>query len=269
MSGHNDNAYSHVRSLDRGLQLLAALNKLGRANPAALAHEIGLDRTTCYRLLATLESLGYVTQSRSDNKYVLLPKVRDLSEGLTETDHVSRIAADELFRLTQDVMWPSDFAIFDSGRMIIQETTHRFSPYSVHRSMVGRSRPLVSTAMGRAVLAGSDEKRRREMISMAARMGLLDCSEEVAREKAENMVKDYSERQYAWAVAGADSRISAIALPVGGGSRVYGSVNLIFFTAAMTIDEAADRFLTKLKAAVERISQHLPRDQDRKNEGPS
>jgi IclR family mhp operon transcriptional activator len=58
---------------------------------SGLAHKTGIDRTTTYRLLATLESLGYVTKSPSDGQYVLTPAVRDLSEGLTETDRAARV----------------------------------------------------------------------------------------------------------------------------------------------------------------------------------
>ena len=77
----NGQGYAHVRALERGLKLLAALNRIGRAGPAALAEAVGLDRTTCYRLLATLEAMGYVTLSQSDGKYVLMSSVRELSEG--------------------------------------------------------------------------------------------------------------------------------------------------------------------------------------------
>lgn len=254
--------YAHVRALDRGLSLLVALNRLGRSEPAALAKVTGLDRTTCYRLLSTLETLGYVSKSESDGRYVLLPSVRELSDGLTETDRAARIVADELFRLSPKVMWPTDFASFEGGWMVIRETTHRYSPYSVHRAMVGRERPLLDTAMGRAMLAGADRAHQEEMIRIAVRTGALDCSEADAFERLDRLMADYADRGYAWAVGGADKRISAIALPVHSPSRVEGSVNLLFFSSSMTVEEAAQRFLGDLTEAVREIERRIAIEAD-------
>jgi len=252
--------YAHVRALERGLHLLAALNASGRSDPASLARLAGIDRTTAYRLLHTLETLGYVSRSPSDGKYVLLPAVRDLSEGLTETDRAARIVSEELFALLPQVLWPTDFAAFERGWMVIRETTHRFSPYSVHRAMVGRRRSLIDTALGRAMLAGADAAHRADMIDIALRNGAIAGDRASVDERVRLLLDDFAERRYAWAVGGADHRISAIALPVRVRSFCHGSVNLLFFSSAMTIEDAARRFLAPLARRVALIEGRL-RDQ--------
>jgi len=249
--------YSHVRALERGLALLTALNASGRSDPANLARVAGVDRTTAYRLLHTLEALGYVIKSPSDGRYVLTPAVRDLSEGLTETDRTARVVCEELFAMLGEVMWPSDFATFESGWMVIRETTHRFSPYSVHRSMVGRQRPLLETAMGRAVLAGADENRREEMLEIALRHGTINENAPPLNERVAMLLSDYAARGYAWAVGGADRRISAIALPLRGAGHVIGSINVLFFSSALSVEQAAERFLPLLTARIGIIEQRL------------
>ena len=249
--------YSHVRALERGLALLTALNVSGRSDPAHLARIAGIDRTTAYRLLHTLEALGYVSKSPSDGCYVLMPAVRDLSEGLTETDRTARVVCEELFAMLGEVMWPSDFATFEGGWMVIRETTHRFSPYSVHRSMVGRRRPLLDTAMGRAVLAGADEARRGEMLEIALRHGTLVDDSAAVAERVALLLSDYAARGYAWAVGGADRRISAIALPLRGPGHVIGSINVLFFSSAISVEQAAERFLPLLHARITTIEKRL------------
>ncbi|EGD57844.1 DNA-binding transcriptional activator MhpR [Novosphingobium nitrogenifigens DSM 19370] len=246
-----------MRALERGLSLLAALNAAGRADPSGLAHKTGIDRTTTYRLLATLESLGYVTKSPSDGQYVLTPAVRDLSEGLTETDRAARVVCEELFDLLGQVTWPTDFATFDSGWMVIRETTHRLSPYSVHRAMVGRRRALLDTAMGRAVLAGASESRRQEMLEIALLHGTIPGDRAMLADRMATLQADFADRGYAWAVGGADPRISAIALPLQGATHVLGSINVLFFTTAMTVETAAERYLPSLSATVARIEERL------------
>lgn len=249
--------YPHVRALDRGLALLVALNASGRADPAALARTTGIDRTTAYRLLHTLADLGYVERSTSDGQFVLTPKVRNLSEGLTQTDRTARIVCEAIFAMAPQVMWPTDFSVFDDGWMVIRETTHRFSPYSVHRAMVGRRRPLLETAMGRAVLLGTTDSHREEMLDIAIRHGTIAGDRAWVAERVAMLRADYAERGYAWAVGGADHRISAIALPVQGANHVIGSINLLFFTSAMGVEEAAERFLPRLRECIAEIEAQL------------
>ncbi|MDE1916705.1 MAG: helix-turn-helix domain-containing protein [Sphingomonadales bacterium] len=252
--------YSHVRALERGLKLLTCLNSAGRSDPRHLAGLAGIDRTTAYRLLSTLESLGYVSKSPSDGQYVLTPMVRDLSEGLTETDRTARIVCEALFSLLRQVMWPTDFATFDSGWMVIRETTHRFSPYSVHRAMVGTRRPLLDTALGRAILVGASEAHREEMLEIALRHGAIPGDRGAVADRVALLLADYRQRGYVWAVGGADPRISAIGLPLQGPTHVIGGINVLFFSSAMSVEMAAERFLPPLCAQVAWIEERL-RDQ--------
>lgn len=202
-----DERYSPVRALSRGLEVLAELDRCGRASPAQIAKSTGLDRTTTYRLLATLERDGYVGRSPSDDRYVLNPAVRSLSEGFNETDEVSRIVARELGILLADVQWPSDFMTFEMGQMVIRETTHRFSPYSIHRAMVGRPRPLLFSAAGRAVLAASSAQERDEMLAVATGTGALAGSQAELRQMVAYLLSDYEKRGYAWSIGGTESHI--------------------------------------------------------------
>ena len=45
----------------RGLALIGELNTSGPSSAVELARRSGLNRTTCYRLLQTLQQEGYVT----------------------------------------------------------------------------------------------------------------------------------------------------------------------------------------------------------------
>ena len=74
-----------------------------------------------------------------------------------------------MFSLLDQVSWPSDFGVFELGSVLIRESSHPFSPFSVHRSMVGRRRSLVRSALGKAILAASPPALRREMLDLTAR----------------------------------------------------------------------------------------------------
>ena len=248
--------YRHVRALARGLQVLMELSRMGRARPGEIAAETGIDRTTAYRLLETLEREGFVVRT-SDDYYGLTLAVRQLSEGFTELDHVTRIVSPELGKLLAKVLWPTDFATFEQGAMIIRETTHRFSPYSVHRSMIGKSRPTLRTAMGRAVLAAASEKERDLMLRMIAQSNQPDAAEARETGYVRALIQETQTQGYASAVGLVDSHIGAIATAIRSPIGIVGALNLVFFRTAMTPSEAADRYLPAMRECVAAIETQI------------
>jgi len=250
--------YAEVRALARGIGILRALNRLGRANPAAIASEAGIDRTTTYRLLATLARLDLVHRSPSTDEYLLLPAVRELSDGISHRTTLSQVVAEELVSLFDDVLWPVDFAIFQNGFMETTESTHRLSPYSIEMGIVGTTRSLFASAQGHAYLAACEDRQREIAINMAiaaehgggpsmpADVGLF----------IDRIRSSFQRHGCAIALTGPKYR-SAIGLPVWGQGFVAGAISLVFFRSAMRVGDAIARYLPHLRDCVERIEQRL------------
>jgi IclR family mhp operon transcriptional activator len=253
----NEAPYPSVRALERGLDLLNEISTAGRAKPAELAKATGIDRTTVYRLLETLHRRGFVSRSDSDGSYRLSVAVRHLNAGLTDLDLVCRVVTPELTRLLSRVTWPSDFASHQMGAMIIRESTHRFSPFSIHRAMIGRTRSLTRSALGRAVLWAASEQDRAIMLDTAEETRQSDAEGAANRAQVARMLAEIDRRGYAYSVDGSEVGISAIALPVLVRRRVVGAINIIFFTRAMTPEKAADLYLADLKATADAIMAQL------------
>lgn len=246
--------YAPVRALSRGLGLLQALSRLGPAGPAQLAAATGIDRTTTYRLLETLRAGGFVSRSENDNVYALTAAVRQLGDGFTDRDLIGQTVAPELGQLLTEVKWPSDFAVFEAGRMVIRESTHRFSHFSPFRAMIGRAHGLTGSALGRAALAAATPGERRHMLDLAT----TEAGEPpLAPGHAEALCAEVAARGYAQSVDGAEKGISAIALPVRGPTRALCALNIVFYTSAMRPQEAARRHLAALAATVARIEARL------------
>jgi IclR family mhp operon transcriptional activator len=229
-----DTPYKNVRALERGLDLLIELNGMGRARPAQLAAKTGIDRTTVYRLLQTLSRRGLVARDSDADCYYLLREVRRLSDGFVETDNVIHVAAKQIAKLLPIVQWPSDFATFEGGFMVIRETTHNFSTVSTHRAM----------------LAGADPAQREMILQITE----ATIDRPVSRQ-LDDLLEDFTTRGYAWSIAGSEPNISAIALPVRGAHGVVGAVNIVFFRRASTPEQIAQAYLPALRdciAAIER-----------------
>ena len=253
--------YRNVRALTRGLDILQALNRSGGAKVADLASTTGLTRTTTYRMLATLAEYGMVRANTDSDEYAVTDMVRRLSEGFTERDRTTQIVSGHLGRLFQKVLWPTDFATFDQGAMVIRETTHRFSPYSVHRAVVGQPRPLLTTALGRAALAGATAEDRAMMLDVMLGSQGKAGGGQVAGE-VDDIVGDYARRGYSWSPGIATGRTCAIGLAVQTGVHMGAAINLVFFRSTMSIEAAAERYLDAMKGCADGIEASLREDTD-------
>jgi IclR family mhp operon transcriptional activator len=249
--------YSHVQGLMRGLAVLRALNSMegGWATANELSERTDLHRTTVRRLVETLIAEGYVRRSESDDSFRLSLKVRELSEGFTDDEWIAQVAAPVLGELLEKTVWPSDLTTLDGDAMIIRETTHRFSPLSFHRSMVRRRMPLLYTASGKAYLAFCPDEERQQLLRLL--IANHDEQSALARqgplvERMMNKIRSdgYASNDGEWKQ---EAKIAAIALPVRRDGRVLACVNVVYLRRAMTIEEAAKRYLPALRAAIAKI----------------
>ena len=254
-------AYRHVQGLSRGLAILHAINLSpgGWASIADLSAATGLHRTTVRRLLETLQAEGYVRRSASDDSYRLNQKIRQLSDGFTDDEWISEVANPVLGELLQKVVWPSDLCTLDGDCMLVRETTHRFSPLSFHRAMIRQRMPVLFTAAGRAYLACCGDEERQQVLHL-----LVSGNDEQAnfarnRVLVEQMLEKVRRQGYAgnegeW---NQQLKIAALAMPVRHQGHVLASINIVFLKKAMSIAEAAERFLPHLQAAVAKIEAGL------------
>jgi IclR family transcriptional regulator, mhp operon transcriptional activator len=133
--------YREVRSLERGLALLDAMADLGWSTPSELARRTAIDRSTVYRLLATLVASGYAVRRPDDGRYFLAGKLGSIGLGIRSDDLALQIAQEELDGLVAEVGWPSDYAALVAGRLTILASTHRLTSMTFFRRLVGQHRP--------------------------------------------------------------------------------------------------------------------------------
>lgn len=255
--------YVPVRGLSRGLAILTTMNQLneGRATAQQLSLMTGLHRTTVRRLLETLINEGFVRRSNSDDHYVLTLKVRSLSEGFTDDEWISEIANPLLSKLFQQVVWPSDLYTCEGADMIIRETTHRLSPLSFHRSVVGRRVPMLLTSPGRAYFCACRDSQKEEILSILRAGGGCSPQTALANDAAyiKNLIRQVNEDGYAsnhgdWAE---EHKIGGVSVALHKNGRVIGALNTIYTTSALTPEEAAKRFLPPIRQAAALIEKGL------------
>lgn len=251
--------YANVRGLARGLQVLQALNAMenGRATSQQLSEATGLHRTTVRRLLETLIEEKFVRRSASDDSFRLTMNVRGLSEGFTDDELIATIAPPIMAQMLQRTVWPSDLTTPDGDSMVIRETTHRFSPLSFHRAMVGRRLPILLTAAGRVYFAMCPEAEREDILELLRAGAGGEQQQKLAGDKAfiRNLVRQtradgFGSNHGDWA----DQRkIGALATAIEAHGRVLASLNVIYLEQAINPAEAVRRFVPELQRAAQEM----------------
>jgi IclR family transcriptional regulator, mhp operon transcriptional activator len=243
-----------VRSLERGLGLLVAMNRRRLPSVVELAHDTHLPRPTVYRLLETLSRAGFVARGSPHDRYCLTSKVRALSDGFAEDDWIADIAAPMMTQLTRQVVWPVALMTFEAGRMLVRETTHEASTLSIDHGMVGRSLPLLRTAAGRCYLALCPPKERRAILDMLSRSRAPEDRGARERRRLTTLLDAIRVKGYAIQDREINPKTTGIAVPICLGTRILGSLSLIWISSALTIERAEIEFLPLLTSTASRIA---------------
>ncbi|MAS03377.1 MAG: hypothetical protein CL535_08465 [Ahrensia sp.] len=244
--------YKEIRAVTRAFDLLEAAGDLGWAKVGELATYTGIDRGTLYRLIHTLEMKGYLVRRAEDGAVSLTERILQLGDGVRHEDVATQVMSQALRGLTEQLMWPSDFATLVAGRMVIQASSHKFSPVSVHRRLVGKTRPVLRSALGLAYLGSLSRGDLSRTLDVMRRIGTVSREDLAILPNIERRLEEMHQRGYAFSVGLVENNISAIALPVRLGRRPIGAVNIAFFRSAMSPAEAASTCLKPLRECIVR-----------------
>jgi IclR family transcriptional regulator, mhp operon transcriptional activator len=248
-------AFNTVRALQRGFSVLEALNRCNGAKPQQLAKIVGLPRPTVYRLLETMETLGYVVRSPSDDSWNLTLRVRALSAGFHNDAWVSRAAVPVMMALGREILWPVDLVTLDDDRMAIRESTHATSPFSIDRGMT--TVPILKTAGGRAYLSFCPDSERIALIERLSRSDNEDHREARDLFYVERLVAETRRAGYGSRMEGFNPHTASISVPINWDGRVIACLTVIWIASALSFSEAVARYRQPLRGAASEIERRL------------
>jgi IclR family mhp operon transcriptional activator len=259
-----------LRGLERGLLVLDALSVSSGMTLRELHRNTSLPKPTLLRILATLETHGYVRRRIADGVWRRCVQRSDAGalQGLL-LDAGSGILDDLCGRLR----WPSDLAVYDAGSMTIIETTRRKTPYAVNLTGVGYRVPMLQTGLGRAWLSYCSDKEREEIL---ASLRVSDSPFDRAANNAqlvEQLIEETRQQGYGIRVSGLTLRKAGgeksdgFAVPVMSRNGIVGCINLVWLVAALDLSTAVERYLPEVQLAADvigsavdaRLSLNMPR----------
>jgi DNA-binding IclR family transcriptional regulator len=147
-----DSGPALVQSVDRALSILEILARRRDAGVTEIGKELGVHKSTAFRLLAVLESRGFVEQAEDRGTYRLGFGIVRLAGTITAQLDLTRQSRAACERLAADLGDTVNIAILD-GHRAVNVTQSRGAASIASHNWIGQQTPLHATSSGKILLA--------------------------------------------------------------------------------------------------------------------
>ena len=150
-----------VPALERGLRLLSEFSRVEPVLSAPeLARRLNLPRSTVFRMLTTLETLGFIEKTESGRDYRLGIAVLRLGFEYLASLELTELGMPILGRLRDAVSYACNLVVLD-GRSIVYVAKVTPASWIASSVTVGTRLPAYATVLGRILLAESPLEKLR------------------------------------------------------------------------------------------------------------
>ena len=249
-----------VRSVERALAILQAMNRRPVSSVDYLHKMTKLPKSTLVRLLRTMVRAGYITNDARQAGYQITSLVTSLSCGFHGDPLVVQAGQSWAVNLTRQLKWPVGIAVFDEDAVIVRYSTVADSPMSPFHATINMRLSLFSRALGRAYLAYCGDEQLNAIVARCANSD--DPDNALARDPhvVREVIQNVRSAGYAIRDRQAEPRNSnTIAMPIMVGGEVRASIGLTYFRSAIRSWAALQQCIDALRFTTEAISGEIER----------
>jgi DNA-binding IclR family transcriptional regulator len=210
MSNSRDPGGSPVQSVDRAVTVLEILARDGEAGVSDLAGELGVHKSTAFRLVAALENRGLVTQNADRGKYRLGAGILRLA-ATTARLEIVQLSRPVCERLAKEVGETVNITVLSGREALYLDQAAGPSALQLH-NWIGRRMPVHATSNGKVLLAWLPEEQLGE--HLVPPLAALTEHTIVDPDRFTDELADVRERGYATAVDELEIGLTALAAPV-------------------------------------------------------
>lgn len=242
-----------VQSVDRALTILEVLARVGEAGVTEIAGELGVHKSTAFRLVSTLESHRLVEQTTDRGRYRLGVGVLRLAGATTARLDLVQEARPVCRQLAADTGETVNIAVLSESSALYLDQVAGSSALQPH-NWVGQHIPLHATSNGKVLLSGLDDKRAAEVLGTLPRYTSTTIT---TKTRLREELHEVRERGYAVAVDELEEGLTAIAAPV---RNAHGDVVASMSVSGPTFrlgDDRVEQVVPLLLAAAEEVSHRL------------
>jgi DNA-binding IclR family transcriptional regulator len=208
----NTGPASGVQSVDRAISVLEILARRGSAGVSEVAVEIGVHKSTAFRLLSALESRGLVEQAEDRGKYELGFGIVRLASSVPGRLNLVRQARPVCEQIAASMGETVNLAVMRSAYAVNLDQVRGPAAVSA-QNWVGQLTPLHATSSGKVLLAHLPTAQRRALLDEA---GLPTFTAKTVRSRRalETQLATVRTDGYATTVEEFEDGLNAIAAPI-------------------------------------------------------
>lgn len=254
-SSDNDKQPDSVSSVMKVFGILQALGEERDHGITELSQRVMMSKSTVYRFLQTMKSLGYVAQEGESEKYSLTLKLFELgAKALQNVDLIrsADVEMRELSRLTKETIHLG--ALEEDSIVYIHKID---SLYNLRMySRIGRRNPLHTTAIGKVLLAWRDRSEAQEILS-EVEFRRSTANTIVTAEALLNVLLQVKEQGFGEDNEEQEEGLRCIAVPVFDRFGVVIAGLSISFPTIRFSEEAKNEYVAMLHRAARNISDQM------------
>lgn len=259
----------HIRSVERTLAILAAMNRVPVSTIEALHGVTGLPKPTLVRFLKTLAKAGYVTHSPDHSGYQLTSLVTSLSSGYHGDPLIVEAARPWAVQLTRRLKWPVSIAVLSGHWVVVRLSTVAESPISPFHATINMKLGLFSRGLGKAYMAWLTDEQIEAFAKEIEEREPDERPYVADRTALWEHVALLRKQGYALRDFKAEPNTSnTLAVPIFLNDQVKATIGITFFRSVVRTREQLEEFAAALKEASREISQETMRLKRAKNGMP-
>lgn len=239
----------------RPLRILEAI--AGADGPVTVldvARQVGVDRSTAYRILVTLSEEGYVAKDTGGTRYVLAHKVLWLAKSLLDQDDSNALINETLSTLAGVTGETVHFSVLDGHVAILTHSAKGKQRLSVDVA-IGDRAPLHATSAGKILLAYSPEELVDEVVARG--LGKFAANTITAADTLRAELEQVRAQGYALDLHEFADDMQCVAVPVfGRHGRVHGTISFSGPDSRFTLEQL-NRLKEAARPAAASLSQAL------------
>jgi DNA-binding IclR family transcriptional regulator len=227
-----------VQSVDRALTILEVLARIGEAGVTEVAAELGVHKSTAFRLVSTLEAHRLVEQTGDRGKYRLGVGVLRLAGATTARLDVVQEARPVCRQLAADTGETVNITVLSESSALYLDQVAGSSALQPH-NWVGQHIPLHATSNGKVLLSGLDDAALRRLLPT---MPSYTPRTVTRKSELRSELERVREQGYAVAVDELEIGLAAVAAPIrNAGGDIIASISVSgpTFRLGERIDEVA------------------------------
>lgn len=246
-----------VPGLQRGLQILSAFNR-DRTEIGApeIAKELDIPRSTVFRLMQTLEFMGFIEKVKNSSEYRLGVGVLSLGFEYIASLEFTELARPILEKLRDDTGFSAHLVIRDGWDVVF---VLKFAAKDTFANSVnvGLRLPAHSSILGRMLLADLSDAELKHVFPEGQLFKFSDQTPTTLTEM-EKLLEEDRKLGYAIGASYFQSGIGSISAQVRDNSRrVVAAINVIYHDSMVKKSDVEEKYLNRVLQAASEISQLL------------